>query len=130
MSFNYYRDQGGSYFPIIPFQLSLKDKVVDTAALIDSGAAISIMRVDVAEQLGIAVESGKEIFLGGVGGRIKGYLHNLDVEVAGRKFAMPVVFSREYLVSFNLLGRSSFFENFVITFREKKRVVSLDNDTE
>lgn len=129
MKFDYFRDPSGLYFPIIPLQLSLKDKIVDTAALIDSGATISIMQVDIAEQLGIKLESGKEIFLGGVGGRIKGYIHDLSVGVAGKKFVMPVVFSREYLVSFNLLGRSSFFENFAITFREKRKIVSLDKDS-
>jgi hypothetical protein len=32
--------------------------------------------------------------LGGVGGRIIGYIHRLKTEIAGKKFLCPVVFSR------------------------------------
>lgn len=94
--------------------------------MIDSGATVSIFREDVAEQLGITIERGKETFLGGVGGRIKGYLHKLDVEISGKKFSCPIVFSREYLVSFNLLGREAVFKKFKIIFEEKKNLLTLE----
>ncbi|PIP88438.1 hypothetical protein COW80_00325, partial [Candidatus Beckwithbacteria bacterium CG22_combo_CG10-13_8_21_14_all_01_47_9] len=60
-----------------------------------------------------------------VGGHIKGYLHRLKIEIAGRKFTCPVVFSREYLVSFNLLGREGFFKKFRIIFEEKNNQLQL-----
>lgn len=124
INFPYNSDIKGDLFPIIPVSLQFKDKRKDYFALIDSGATVSIFKLDVAERLEIEIEKGEEIVLGGVGGRIKGYMHNLKVEVAGKKFDCPVVFSREYFVSFNLLGRASFFENFKITFDEsQKRVI-------
>jgi len=64
--------------------------------------------------------------LGGVGGRIKGYIHKLDVEIAGKKFLCPVVFSREYMVPFNLLGREAVFNQFKIIFEEKKNLLMLE----
>ena len=99
---------------------------VDSSALIDSGATVSIFKKEVAEKLRITIEKGKEIYLGGVGGHIKGYVHKLEVEIAGKKFPCPIVFSREYLVSFNLLGRQEFFNKFKIIFEEKQNRLKLE----
>lgn len=123
--FPYYKTPDGLYFPVIPLQLRYQEKNIDSSALIDSGAAISIFRTDVAEYLHIPVEKGEEIYLGGVGGRIRGYIHQLKLEIAGKKFLCPIVFSYEYLVSFNLLGRQEFFKRFRIIFEEKRNLLKL-----
>ncbi len=125
MSYPYQNNSTGDFFPIIDLFASHKDRAVRVFALIDSGATISIFREDVADQLGLVVEKGNEIYLGGVGGRIKGYIHELNIEISGKKFLCPVVFSHEYTVSFSLLGRKIFFENFKITFEEKRRQLKL-----
>ena len=97
-------------------------------ALVDSGATVSIFKEEIAQELNVPILKGKEIFLGGVGGRIKGYLHNLDVKIGQRKLIVPVVFSYEYLVSFNLLGREGVFQQFKILFDEKNLLVSLQEN--
>lgn len=126
MNFPYQKSSGGDYFPVISLFVSYKDRMVRIHTLIDSGATVSIFKQDVAEQLNVTIEKGKETYLGGVGGRIKGYIHKLEVEIAGKKFRCPVVFSREYTVSFNLLGRESFFKQFRIIFEEKKNFLALE----
>lgn len=113
-------------YPVIPTNLFSGKKKIKTDALIDSGATISVFKDEVAKQLNITIEDGKETFLGGVGGRIKGYIHTLKVEIAGKIFPCPVVFSHEYLVSFNLLGREAFFRQFKIIFEEKKNLLELE----
>ena len=113
-------------YPVIPASLFSGRKKIKIDALIDSGATISVFKDELAEQLGIIIENGKETFLGGVGGRIKGYIHKLEVKIAGKKFSCPVVFSREYLVSFNLLGRQEFFKRFRIIFEEKRNRLKLE----
>lgn len=123
--FPYQKNTQGQLFPIVPVTLSFKKKKADTSALIDSGATISIFKQEVALLLGINIEEGREIFLGGVGGRIKGYIHTLEVEAAGKKFQIPIVFSYEYLVSLNLLGRDSFFDKFLLIFDERRRKLEL-----
>lgn len=125
MIFPYQKDHKGSWYPIIPVRLFNSDKLVDSSALIDSGATISIFKEDVAKPLGINIEKGEEIFLGGVGGRIKGYIHTLEIEVANKKFRIPIVFSYEYLVSLNLLGRDSFFNKFLLNFDERRKKLEL-----
>lgn len=124
ISYKYYFN-GSGYYPIVPLYFLTAEKKIRSLALIDSGASISIFRAETANTLGITIESGKKTVLGGVGGRIIGYIHNLKVEVAGVSFTCPIVFSREYLVSFNLLGRDTFFKIFTICFEEKHNRVKL-----
>ncbi|MEK7079073.1 MAG: retropepsin-like aspartic protease [Patescibacteria group bacterium] len=113
-------------YPVISASLFSVKKKIKIDALIDSGATVSVFKDEVAEQLAIVIESGKEMYLGGVGGRIKGYIHTLKVEIAGKKFLCPVVFSHEYTVSFNLLGREAFFKQFRIIFEEKNNSLKLE----
>lgn len=124
-TFQYRADAKGNNYPIVPLTLKFKKKK-DFLALVDSGATISIFKAEVAEVLGIDIETGKEIYLGGVGGHIKGYLHKVEIEIAGKRFVCPIVFSREYLVSFNLLGRQEFFKRFRIIFEEEKNLIKLE----
>lgn len=120
-----YRKRGnrGELFPIISVRVFHKKESVEAFALIDSGATTSIFRSEVAQYLGIEIEEGQAVELNGVGGWIRGYLHKLDIEVAGKKFQCPIIFSYEYTISLNLLGRESFFEKFVIIFDEEKKGV-------
>ena len=124
--FPYQQDARGQLFPVVLVKLTSGKKSVDAYGLIDSGATISIFRSEVADALGIDIETGTQIYLGGVGGHIRGYRHDLKIEVAGKKFVCPMVFSREYLVSFNLLGREAVFEQFRIIFEEKKNLLKLE----
>ena len=122
--FPYRKNTQGDLFPIIPLEITSKSANIDTSALIDSGAVLSVFRPDIAAQLGITIETGVATLLGGVAGRIKAYIHVVELHVAKKKIKCPVAFSEEYFVSFNLLGRQGFFENFTIMFEEKhKRVV-------
>lgn len=125
-TFFYRQNPEGQFFPVIPLRFHFGKKTTDASALVDSGATISIFKTEVANDLDLKIESGKEIYLGGVGGRIKGHIHNLEVETAGKRFFCPIVFSYEYLVSFNLLGREEFFKRFRIVFEEKKKLLKLE----
>jgi len=120
-----YQKSHGEYYPVVKLSLIHQETKLIIEALVDSGANISIFSADVAESLGIDIESGKKMFLGGVGGRILGYEHLVEMEIAGRRFSSKVVFSREFLVSFNLIGRESVFDRFIICFNEKRRIVEL-----
>lgn len=125
-SYPYQKHPSGGFFPVLPLAVNYRKKRAEIYALIDSGATISIFRPEVAEELGIKIEAGEEAYLTGVGGRIKGYLHNLKIEVAGKRFTCPIIFSYEFTVSFNLIGREKFFKNFVIVFDEEKKELRLE----
>lgn len=123
--FHYYFN-GHDYFPVVPLVFLVGQKRIRSQALVDSGATISIFGEEVAEALGIDIEKGEKTILGGVGGRIIGYIHKFNIRIATKEFLCPIVFSKEYLVSFNLMGRQGFFERFRIIFEEKKKLVRLE----
>lgn len=124
--FPYQKNSSGDFFPLIDIFVYNKNYASRIFALVDSGAAVSIFRKDVADQLNLKIETGRETYLGGVGGRIKGYVHELKIEVVGKRFLCPIVFSYEYSVSFSLLGREGFFKRFKIIFEEKKNYLKLE----
>ena len=112
-------------YPLIDIALARGRKSLLVKALVDSGASFSVFRPEIAEFLGVSVEKGKAFYLEGIGGRILGYLHILNARVGSKSFRCKIVFSREFTVSFNLLGRDNFFEKFLITFDEKKKNIIL-----
>lgn len=124
-AFPYYFN-GSVYFPVIPVVFVVGEKRIRSQALVDSGATISIFGEETANSLDIDIETGKRTILGGVGGRIVGYIHKIKVRIAGKEFLCPIVFSHEYLVSFNLLGRETIFKQFKIIFEEKKNLLTLE----
>jgi len=123
-----YFEKDGQFFPAIDIAIRGPMRERAFKALIDSGASFSIFRADVAELLGIDVEKGKSLYLVGIGGRILGYLHEVPVSIDGTKFFIcKIIFSREFTVSFNLLGRDNFFLPFIISFKEKQKKITIEN---
>ena len=123
--FNYLKLRN-QYFPIIPIKLVSKNNLVYTSALIDSGASICLFKSEIANQLGINLEKGKEILLEGISGKISIYIHSVSVEIENTKHIIPIGFSDEYTASFNLIGRKGFFDKFQINFNEKHLLVELN----
>ncbi|OGX27188.1 MAG: hypothetical protein A3J51_00865 [Omnitrophica WOR_2 bacterium RIFCSPHIGHO2_02_FULL_45_21] len=122
LEFSYLR-KGEQCFPIIDVKAQYKKKALTIKALVDSGASYSVFRLEIADYLGIKLEKGKAFYLEGIAGRILGYLHIISLIIGNKTYKCKVVFSREFTVSFNILGRDTFFTPFLITFYEKKKKV-------
>lgn len=84
---------------------------------IDSGAVVSLLRRSVAELLGIELESGRRVSLGGVGGaQTTAYLHTLSTEFGDQfEFDVPFAIADSEVVP-NLLGRLGVFDRLQIDF--------------
>jgi hypothetical protein len=121
-----YLEKNGQYFPIVEVTLRKDKKLIKIKALVDSGAYFSVFRPEIAQELGIDLEKGKKIYLVGIGGRILGYLHKVSLSLGNKTFICKIVFSPEFNVSFNLLGRDNFFLPFIISFMEKKRKIIIE----
>jgi len=52
-------------------------------------------------------------------------LHNVSVQLGDKTFVCKIIFSPEFTVSFNLLGRNNFFLPFIISFLEKNRRIAI-----
>ena len=85
-----------------------------------------MFRQEIAECLGLQIESGEEILLHGLGGRVMGYIHEVTMKVEQIAFPCKVVFSSELTVGINLIGRQDFFEKFKVTFNENNKEVILE----
>lgn len=120
-----YKRFGQKYFPIIPVILSRGKQVKITEALIDSGANISVFHSDLARELGIKIETGKEIVLSSANSHMVGYLHRVKMRMGKAFLIVPIIFTKELTSSFNLLGREAFFDKFVICFYDDENKVKL-----
>ena len=124
--FSYFK-KGKQSFPVIDVELKGRKRSLVVKALVDSGATFSIFRTEIADYLGIEIEKGKSIYLEGIGGRILGHVHTLPLKLGEKTFPCKIVFSYEFTVSFNLLGRDNFFLPFVISFAERDQKVTVEN---
>jgi hypothetical protein len=117
--------------PSIPLVLEGRE-IFETIALVDSGADISAISKDVADLLGLDL-SGERSPAFGIGGKTdavnttvnarirkghESYRFKLPVKVVLGKYDFPM-----------LLGRSGFFDKFIITFDERQEKVQLKRDT-
>lgn len=114
--------------PIIPVQLSWKGNSVGYEALLDSGADLCIFHAEIAELLGIPVESGKpEQFGGVVGEPAKAFIHTVDLDIGGNiSSSIPVAFSRDIApYGYGILGHEGLFNLFRVIFDLTKEQIEL-----
>jgi hypothetical protein len=113
----------GKFYPLIPIALSRGEKSVNTFALLDSGASISVFRPEIAEALGIPKQKRTGMRLGTASGGVDIGITKVQVEVGRTMFDARIGFSRNFAASFNILGREGFFHKFSICFNEISRTV-------
>lgn len=88
-------------------------RVVPVMALIDSGAAWSLLPVSLAEPLGIEEIPASDFNVPRA---------TVHTKVAGTEFELHPAFAP---VEFAVLGRADFFEHFIVSFNEKSRTFTL-----
>ena len=116
----------GVYFPVIPVKFLVSRKHFDTNAIVDSGATLSLFHAPIARDLGIDVERGEKHVFQGASAKLVGYIHKVKMILAGKEISCKVAFSDELSTSFNLLGRETVFDRFLISFNEKNRELSIE----
>jgi len=115
-SYQFFRD---SYFPIIPLTIIKNNKKINTSAVVDSGAAISIFNSRVTTPIELDIESGEKHIFQGASAKLIGYIHKVRMVIGGSEIECEVAFSDELSTSFNLLGRQGVFDNFRVCFDGK-----------
>jgi|SRR3989344_8365611 len=118
-----YQELAGKLLPIVPIELKGKEWI-SFDAYVDSGASYSIFHADIAEDLGIKLESGKEEYISMADrSQIKIYIHKISVKIAEKEFTAAIGFSRHLGIGFNIIGRLDIFSNFRICFDEKEKLI-------
>lgn len=117
--------------PSIPVTLLGKINQYEVIGLLDSGADLSVIPKDMAELLGIAIENKKVEESRGIGGAVKSVRTTMGLIISDNKnhekyeLNVPVSVILEGDPPPILLGRAGFFDNFVITFDEPNKKVTL-----
>ena len=97
----------------------------DIEAYVDSGAFYSIFSSYEADAIGIDFKKGKlNNIIVGDGNTIPVYFHTLPITIGNISFNAVIGFSQKLGVGFNLLGRRSVFEKFVIVFDDVKKQIT------
>ncbi len=113
-------DDSSSY-PAAELELQGKDAHWRPFVLfVDSGAHLTILTAGDASRLGLQLTKGKLINLYGVSGSVRAYIHQVPMQIAGKRFVVEAAFSVSDDTP-RLLGRSDVFRNFVVTFWESHR---------
>ncbi|MBI4159077.1 retroviral-like aspartic protease [Candidatus Woesearchaeota archaeon] len=113
--------------PSIPIMLNHKEKF-ETVALLDSGADVSAIPKDVAEILGLDLNKNKSSAYG-LGGKVESVRTSLGITIEKDhehyNFKIPVMVILGKYDFPILLGRSGFFNEFIVTFNETEEKISL-----
>ena len=122
-----YRGLDGQKYPVceVMFFIDGKKDPYKTFMIVDSGADISLIPKTIGEELNL--KKAELHYLGGVGGRVGYYTNYVNVQIAGKKFNMPVAWLTHDTVPL-LLGRKGVFDKFRICFEERSgevRFISL-----
>ena len=112
--------------PSIPITLTGKESL-DTVALIDSGADISVIPKVIAEVIGLKFND-ESVFAYGIGGKIKATQSTAAISISkgheNYKFNIPVKIVLDTYEFPVLLGRLGFFDRFIIIFdQQEERIV-------
>ncbi len=122
-SYQFFR---GLHYPIIPIKISRNGEEVNTSAIVDSGASISIFSSSIGRQIGIDIESGERRIFQGASAKLSGYVHEVKLTIGGMEVTCKAAFSDELGTSFNLLGREDVFDKFIVAFNEKNLEISIE----
>ena len=122
-----YKSFRGRLAPMITIGVKIGATWYPVEVYVDSGAAYSVLRAQMAEGIGFDYRLGNRVYLQvGDGSFIPVYLHELEVQVGSERFTAKVGFSEKLGVGFNLLGREGIFERFKICFQESQRILTFD----
>lgn len=121
--------------PIIPVIIKNDSKIIETPALIDSGADFNVFDIGIADALGLNLNKARKITFKGVGNKaleLKGHMAIVNLMVAtkgsSKTFQAPVIFTNELPNNgFALLGEVGFFDQFEeISFYYKRGKINLE----
>lgn len=119
--------------PSIPIILSGKEGKYRFIALLDSGADISVIPIEVAEVLGLELSGNKEEARG-IGGKVPTIETKVNLEIGRGHENYNLTIPIKVILIENedadyelpvLLGRAGFFDNFSITFNQKENKIIL-----
>jgi hypothetical protein len=96
---------------IIPVSLEFGDKSIRVVAKVDTGAEVCLFTSEVGLKIGIPIEEGIPISLGGVGGSLEASGHEVTLQTGALAFHTVVYFAKYPGLPRNFLGRRGWLRN-------------------
>ena len=119
------RDGDARYLPLLPLTVHGPRGVVDLFAIADSGAEHSVFGLDVAERLEISLADAMPVRIVGIGDQESvGHLIMVDLQLRRHRWTAPAIFSTA-VSQRAILGQLGFFAFFTVTFRYRRREMSI-----
>jgi predicted aspartyl protease len=114
--------------PMITVTLHGPRGSVNVHALLDSGADKCLFSNQIGEEIGLNVKEGEEEIFGGIeGGRVKSYLHEIEVQIFGDSKKIKVVAGFTDARGVNaILGQEGFFDAFRIKFEKDRDAIEIN----
>ena len=120
-----YENFGFVQEPKVTVPLKTVSGYVNTTFLLDSGAVVSTLPLQAAQDTGVDLSRAKRITLQGFSGvPTFAYLDKIVVKLADRDFEFPATFTESTTTSY-ILGRKGLFDDFTINFDHEQRVITI-----
>jgi hypothetical protein len=113
--------------PLIHIGLKTKNsEIINTFALIDSGADYCISPSEFGEQIGLSIKNNSWIDIFGISGQpIRFYFHDIILTIGGWQKESRMGFSHDLKLDYIILGQKGFFDFYTINFDYKKEDIEL-----
>lgn len=119
------RDDELRLLPLVPIRAHNGAVSIQFDVLVDSGAEHNILSVEVAEHLGVPLETADHVIVVGAGGHeLDGFKSTLDLQLGRHRWRAPVIFSDAGRRR-GILGQIGFFAFFSVTFRYERREIDI-----
>jgi hypothetical protein len=112
LSFDYeYRYEDDEDGIPLPVRLTFGGRTVSVTAKVDPGAAVCLFRHEVGLKLGVPIDQGIPITLGGLTGTLEAFGHEVTLQTGELSFQSIIYFAKYPDVPRNLLGRRGWLRN-------------------
>lgn len=120
-----WQDLGSVFEPVVTLQIKTKNSFKENKFLLDSGAVISSLPREWADETGQDLAFlPRSTFRGFGNTQSFAYQGEVVVLLGNEEVKLPVVFT-EAVKTKSLLGRKGFFENYSVVFDHEKRVIEI-----
>jgi hypothetical protein len=127
LKFTYVRYSDTVIRPVIPIRVNYGKRSAAYDVLVDSGADINVFSEELAEVLGIDLETGVPAeVMGPTGYPAEVYIHPVKLTVGEHTFTAQVAFMPT-ANPFGLVGQRGFFDQFEVKFNMRKEEVEISN---
>lgn len=120
-----YENFGFVQEPKVTMPLKTTWGYADTTFLLDSGAVVSTLPLQAAQDTGVDLSRAKRVTLQGFSGvPVFAYLGNIIIKIGNTDYELPVTFTESSSTTY-ILGRKGLFDDFSINFDHEERVITI-----